>query len=57
MKKFRIRNKEQYKWILENCGKAQFGDFIIHPQTFDAYPVYVQFFNEEDAVLFALRWL
>ena len=42
---------EMFNWVVERCGPSSEGRWCLHHLT------YIEFKDEKDALLFALKWL
>lgn len=56
MKVVKLYNQEMADWVQENCQSFNIIETVLSPVTFKYVPYRVELNNEQDEILFILRW-
>lgn len=51
-----IDSREKRKWVQQNCTRYSVCEWTIDPLTFEIVPWRITLLEEQDQVLYTLRW-
>lgn len=52
----RLNYKEQWEWVQQNCTRYSVTEWVIDVGTLERRPYKITLFEEQDQVLYTLRW-